>query len=474
MGILGGLLPFRRNRRNEPRRLPTVFDQMRIELKEDLEVQKKHMASQPRFNIVITILILAHAIVIATEVDWGGGSKMEDRVGFFLTDLFFSAVFLGEMLIRQAQLGWDYFVDAWNVFDYVLVVFTCAGLVKSLEDDNSYMQLVGGLRIVRYIRIVRSIRGPRIFRELYMIMQGLLHALATLAWVMLLLFIVVYCFGVMLTTFVGQSERAHEHLRYWEQYAGTVWRSMWTTIQIVTFDQWASDIARPMNEVSPGIFLLIIGVIAICTFGILNVMVSVMVQQVLSIAKENNDKVDSVLEKNDRMILRSMVDDFKDCDGGAKDELDIVEFRRLLQTQSFAYKLRLLGVQIDEAEHLFELMDADDSGTLSPEEFINGLQKLKGNAKGQDLVQLICFAQKQSLRAKRYVERVQKLNQKADVIQARLNDMSKDLVSELTQRQHATVRSDKVWQHAAERQQVITQLDAERRLKFPSLEETGL
>eukprot|EP00971_Amphidinium_carterae_P059683 1180798-Amphidinium_carterae.2 len=133
-----------------------------------------------------------------------------------------------------AQLGWDYFVDAWNVFDYVLVVFTCAGLsrpssstfcararssqhcrccalfvlcalalirrsisdsvlsvlfeVSSLfewswlglvrelpdfaQDDNSYMQLVGGLRIVRYIRIVRSIRGPRIFRELYMIMQA--------------------------------------------------------------------------------------------------------------------------------------------------------------------------------------------------------------------------------------------------------------------------------------------------------------
>eukprot|EP00971_Amphidinium_carterae_P059682 1180798-Amphidinium_carterae.1 len=74
--------------------------------------------------------------------------------------------------------------------------------------------------------------------HLMLCFEGLLHALATLAWVMsppegalLPSFasgredankhrarqrfarVVVYCFGVMLTTFVGQSDRAHEHLR---------------------------------------------------------------------------------------------------------------------------------------------------------------------------------------------------------------------------------------------------------------------
>merc|ERR1719284_1650944 len=112
-----------------------------------------------------------------------------------------------------------------------------------------------------------------------MILQGLLDALSTIAWVVLLLLIIVYCIGVFLTTAVGHSDYAKEHWIYTEQYAGTVMRSMWTVMQIMTFDMWATDIARPMNDVSPGIVIVILGTIVICSFGVLNVVVAVMVQQ---------------------------------------------------------------------------------------------------------------------------------------------------------------------------------------------------
>merc|ERR1712190_638705 len=117
-----------------------------------------------------------------------------------------------------------------------------------------------------------------------------------------------------------------------------------------------------------------------------------------------------------------MEDDFKAADLDDGGELDYDEFTRLIKTQQFAFKLRLLGIQGDEADNLFELMDADNSGKVSPEEFITGLQKLKGPAKGQDLVTLICFAQKQCLRAIRFVDRLRELNDQADKIQERLDN----------------------------------------------------
>lgn len=45
-------------------------------------------------------------------------------------------------------------------------------------------------------------------------------------------------------------------------------------------------------------------------------------------------------------------------------------------------KLGLLGITIEEAESLFDIMDVNGSGTVTPEEFIAGLQKIKGQAKG--------------------------------------------------------------------------------------------
>lgn len=453
---------------NEPRRLPTVFEQMNAELWEDVHKRRIHIASSPKFNLVVGGAIIINAIMIGIEVDHGRGDKLEDRQVFFLFDAFFSVGFFIEMCCRQNQLGWDYFLDGWNVFDYVLVVLSCVDLAVSISDEGS-MAAVRIIRLLRLLRIVRNIRGIRMFRELWMIIQGLIDSLRTMCWVALLLFMIVYCVSVVLTTTVGHSEYVKEHWAYSQQYVGTVYRSMWTVIQVITFDNWATDIVRPMSQVSPITTWVFLGVITVCTFGVLNVIIAVMVERTLTIAKENRDIIGGVLEKTEKELLKSMAEDFFALDEDGSGELDFDEFQKLIRTPTFSFKLRLVGIFEDEAESLFELMDADASGTVSPEEFIAGLQKLKGPAKGQDLVQLIGFAQRQCSRASRFCERISKLNIKADEIQARLHSIGKGMTSELRDRKQASERKDDVWRMAAERQTVIGKLDADRRLKFPAI-----
>jgi len=453
---------------NEPRRLPTVFEQMNAELFEDVHRRRVHPASSPRFNLIVGGAIVLNAIMIGVEVDYGRGDKLEDRQMFFILDAFFSVGFFIEMLVRQNQLGWDYFLDPWNVFDYVLVVLSCVDLAVSISDEGS-MAAVRVIRLLRILRIVRNIRGIRMFRELWMIVQGLLDSLRTMGWIALLLLMIVYCLSVTITTTVGHSEYVREHWRDSQKYVGTIYRTMWTIIQVITFDNWATDIARPMSEVSPITTWVMLGIITICTFGVLNVIIAVMVERTLTIAKENRDIIGGVLEKTEKELLKSMADDFFALDADGSGELDYEEFQKLIRTPSFGFKLRLLGVFEDEAESLFELMDADSSGTVSPEEFCGGLSKIKGPAKGQDLVQLITFAQKQCSRASRFCTRIAKLNTKADEIQARLHNIGKGMTHELHDRKQASNRKDDVWRMAAERQTVIGKLDADRRLKFPAI-----
>merc|ERR1719316_1688686 len=237
-----------------------------------------------------------------------------------------------------------------------------------------------------------------------------------MGWVALLLFMIIYCVAVMLTTLVGHDDFVREQWRHSEQYVGTVFKSMWTIIQIITFDNWATDIIRPMSDVSPITTWIALATITVCSFGVLNVIIAVMVERTLTIAKENAKAIGGVLEKTEKELLKSMAEDFLELDEDGSGELDFDEFQKLIWTPAFSFKLRLLGIYEDEAESLFDLMDADSSGTVSPEEFIAGLQKLKGQAKGQDLVQLITFAQKQCARAARFSERIAKLNIKADEI----------------------------------------------------------
>merc|ERR1712039_853898 len=133
---------------------------------------------------------------------------------------------------------------------------------------------------------------------------------------------------------------------------------------------------------------------------------------------------------------------FKSAEIDDNGEVTLDEFRKMMATESMVYKLRLLGIMPEEAESLFDIMDADKSGSVSPEEFVTGLQKLKDVAKGQDLVQLICFAQKQCLRASMFVERLRELNEKADAIQERLDDVGRGMSKELGGRELAAKRNE--------------------------------
>merc|ERR1719253_2066074 len=203
----------------EPKRLPTVFEQMNAELFEDVHRRRVHAASSPRFNLTVGAAIILNAIMIGVEVDYGRGDKLEDRQMFFILDAFFSVGFFIEMLVRQNQLGWDYFLDPWNVFDYVLVVLSCVDLAVSISDEGS-MAAVRIIRLLRLLRIVRNIRDIRMFRELWMIIQGLLDSIRTMAWVALLLFMIVYCVAVLVTSIVGHSSYAKLNWKSSQQYVG--------------------------------------------------------------------------------------------------------------------------------------------------------------------------------------------------------------------------------------------------------------
>lgn len=194
-----------------------------------------------------------------------------------------------------------------------------------------------------------------------------------------------------------------------------------------------------------------------------------MVERLQSRVDEEAARTDKLLADTEEELLESLDEDFAEATLTENKELSKQAFNELIKRPNMIMKLNLLGVHTDEAEKLFDLIDADKSGFVSPTEFTGGIQKLRGEAKGEDLVALICFMQRQRCRAQRFVERVQNLSRKADDIQGNLNGVGRGITHELLSRKEAEVRNDEVWQQAGQRQGVIDQLDRGRQVAFPSL-----
>jgi len=452
-------------------RLLTLFEQCHTEFREDVIARRTHIAQNGYFNVFIVVVIFVNTVLIGFEVDNARGEDLQDRMGFFVVEIFFTMVFFFEMLCRLNQLSWEYFVDPWNVFDYGLVVISVSDFVITVTKARSGgMRLISSLRIFRLLRVVRSIKGLKIVAGLWLIVQGILDSIRTVFWVTLVAIVSIYCFAVALCTLAGHEQSIKERWPLADIYVGSVGKSMMTVMQVITLDSWTEDIARPLLEVSPGTLAVLLLAIVWLTFGTLNILVAVMVERISSISQDSKLASQKVLEKTENTLLRSIAMEFDSFDKEGRGQLDFSAFRKMIRTKSLSIKLGLLGIQVDEAEGLFDLMDVDRSGTVTPGEFIAGLQKLKGSAKGQDVVQLICFAQKQVLRATRFVERLEELNYSADKIQERLNIVGRGLGCEIGERRDAAVRVENTWQNAAERQLVIRQLDIDRQHRYPMVE----
>lgn len=466
--LLGWDLLKKKKERGE---LITTFEQFNAELRKEVVRRKEHVASNGKFNATIVLTILANTIVIGVETDTVRTDDLQDgqKMMFFTIECLFGFIFVAEMLLRINQLRWDYFVDPWNIFDYCLVILSCSDIVATISGQVGGMRLAASLRIFRLMRVVRTIKGLAVVQGLWMIIQGLLDSARTIFWVAFAILILVYCFAVAMTTLTGHDVETKMRWPESEMFMGSVRKSMLTVMQVITLDQWTSDIARPLLDIAPASFTALMLSIVVMTFGTLNILVAVMVERVGQISQDSKQTSQRAVAQTETLLLESILDDFHDADIHGNGDLELKEFRKMIRGPSMAKKLSLLGVSTDEAENLFELMDIDKSGTVTAGEFISGLDKVKGIAKGQDVVQLICFAQKQVLRATKYVSKVQHLNEKVDEIQSRMNVIGKSLSKELIEKVEASVRTEKTFTGAAERQLVIMQLDRNRQHDYPDL-----
>ena len=130
----------------------------------------------------------------------------------------------------------------------------------------------------------------------------------------------------------------------------------------------------------------------VTTFGIMNILVSVIVEQTLAASLQNKQRLRVREEKAQRAELDSIKEIFLISDTDGSNSLDRDEFLAAVKNPEVQWRMKMLELPVAETVKLFGVLDGDGSQTLSYTDFIQGCAKLKGHAMSKDMLAVMAQA----------------------------------------------------------------------------------
>jgi len=193
------------------------------------------------------------------------------------------AIFVAELLLKFFAYRMAFFKNAWNIFDLLVV---SVGLLP----DKSGLSALRGLRVIRALRLLSVVPQMRA------VVQALLDALPGMGAVIIMLSIVYYVFAVMATLMYGSA---------FDEWFGTLGRSLYSLFQIMTLESWSMGIVRPVMIEFPTAWVFFVPFIIITAFSVLNLFIGLLVNTMQSAVE---DEAEQEFEKL-RDLIRSENED---------------------------------------------------------------------------------------------------------------------------------------------------------------------
>ncbi|CAK9007218.1 unnamed protein product [Durusdinium trenchii] len=302
----------------------------------------------PLFSHLILVLIIFNVILLGVEVDVSSHVGLSDVPSWMQTaNTAIVGVFLLELLLKFIALGctefWCAKDSSWNLFDFVIIAISVADvaldiLATSLTPDVN----TGHLRLIRSIRLARALRSMRSWQYiggLRTLALSIVSTLGSLFWTLMLLLIIFYSFGVVLTQMVV------EHCRYMnievtgdnnaipvcpddlKKYWSSVPTSMLTLFMSITGGlDWEAPV-RPLWGVSRLAVVLVLIFVAITVFAILNAVTGVFCNTAIESAASDKEVASMRQVQSKAKQVDTLRGIFQELDRGKTNELSIEEMR---------------------------------------------------------------------------------------------------------------------------------------------------
>ncbi|XP_069877713.1 sodium channel protein type 7 subunit alpha [Dipodomys merriami] len=144
------------------------------------------------FKVISMVLICLQALTLMLQSD---EQSLQMDVFFTWTDLVFVILYSVECILKLISFHCYYFTIVWNIFDFVVVVFSITGLLVPVTIGYYLVppSLVQLILLSRIAHILRRGKGPKVFHDLMLPFVLSLPALLNIG---LLIFLVMFIYAI--------------------------------------------------------------------------------------------------------------------------------------------------------------------------------------------------------------------------------------------------------------------------------------
>lgn len=184
------------------------------------------------FNVIIILLICFQATTIMIQND---EQSPQIETAVFWMNSIFTMLFTLECILKLTAFRCHYFTSAWNVHDFMVVVFSITGLLLPLSIGEYFVppSLVQLLLLSRIIHVLRPGKGPKVFHDLMLPLMLSLPALLNIGLLIFLIMFIYAIFGMYNFAYV-KKEAGINDVSNFETFGS----SMLCLFQVITFSGW--------------------------------------------------------------------------------------------------------------------------------------------------------------------------------------------------------------------------------------------
>ncbi|CAK0830271.1 unnamed protein product [Prorocentrum cordatum] len=380
----------------------------------DGEAAKKIVGDSPKSDawihttsaeIFFGAWIVLNAIVLAVETDHQDEGNENDWY-WVLLDSLFNIVFGVEVILRMVAEKGKWPCLAWNLIDFALVVI---GIVDSwilrLVDTGGNVGFLVVLRVFRLLRLARVLRVLRLMRsnkELLLLIGGIGAGLRAMVWGALLLVVVNFISGLVMTEVVGKdmidgwfllntSEDAiaeEGSVAFYQENFTKLYISMFTLFEFTM--EFQGDHCKATWPDGPWLTFFFIVYTFVTNLALLQVVGSVIVEAILAMSEMNHQE-DQAEEKDKELkeakeTSDELFDTLKQSVSPSAGELKYTELD--FSSDKVSKYLKMVGLVPAQAAQLLQILDKNKTGLLSKAEFSMGIARLKQDVSPKDIFKL--------------------------------------------------------------------------------------
>jgi len=286
-----------------------------------------------------------------------------------------------------------YFTSKWNILDFCIVIFgyldeVLGALLK--ESGGSAVQMLPMLRILRIARLVRAIRLLRFYPELYVMVRGFFGAMKAMFWGFVLINILLVLWSLVgveiinpinVKLWAAKREAGEDVNTFCEESFSSVQKTCLLFFQtLVAGDSWG-QCTIPIIMESPMTFLLFALALVSVSLGFMNLILAVIVDNAGKVREGDKEEQIKDKRKQEAEALQTWKEVIRQVDSDNNGTISYQELMDGYDHPSVRHTLEMIGVNKEDLQIMFRLMDEDGSGDLDYDEFIDTFLK----AQGQDL-----------------------------------------------------------------------------------------